>query len=524
MATYVDDHIILFTRNSPADISASPSARPTAPTSTPTAPPAPELIGIHKNPGPLPDQSPIRASTRVRTASHHLLNLTENALSPLSPLRRMTTLRHSLGQAAAPPVTEAPPPIDVSNLSSQDAAHIACQSFINIIQAEYPPPPPPIAVQDYSLEADEAALRQRYAPAAAPTRRQSLFPLGLTRAVPLGPALPPYLSFNLDAAFFTGGGSNLGKGSWAVVGRSADGMEILSGPLDSSTNNLAELTAILKALCFARKKRRVRILIATDSELAANFLKGTSRIDAANLYDVTAAIIACIPFFQAIFVSHVPAHRNFSWENSVADALCTWTLASSHSIEQLHLNKNISNLIPLLNTINARIPPAPPSVTFCSCCLKLNDHTVTSCPLTAFTSGFPLRQTHPPCLACLACDHPVTSCPLMSSPKRTPCPSLIIAEAHVDIDALGPMANLLLIDFSALRFPQKQSHMQFLDYWTTIFTKLLQAPSVLEAEAACRAAEAWSLHYHIDGLAIRQRKIPCSSAQNNEGSNAQPTP
>jgi hypothetical protein len=123
---------------------------------------------------------------------------------------------------------------------------------------------------------------------------------------------------------------------------------------------------------------------------------------------------------------------------------------------------------------------------------------------------------------CLSGEHIENKCPLMALVKRNPCPSLLIPEARIDLSVFGPMTDLSTIDFSSLRFPQKQSHEQFLDFWTTVFAKFFRASSAPEANAAGNAAEAWSLHYHIDSMAIRQRKKSKQALADREGSNAHP--
>jgi hypothetical protein len=84
------------------------------------------------------------------------------------------------------------------------------------------------------------------------------------------------------------------------------------------------------------------------------------------------------------------------------------------------------------------------------------------------------------------------------------------------------MADLSAIDFSSLHFPQKQNHQQFLDYWVTVFSNLLHATTEAEADAACRAAAAWSDFYRIDEFSIRMRRKSQRHGPNTEGSNAHP--
>jgi hypothetical protein len=84
------------------------------------------------------------------------------------------------------------------------------------------------------------------------------------------------------------------------------------------------------------------------------------------------------------------------------------------------------------------------------------------------------------------------------------------------------MTDLLGVDFSSLYFPQKQSHEQFLDFWVTVFFKLLHASTDAEADAAGRAASAWSQFYRTEGLTIRVRKKARFVSPSIEGSNVNP--
>jgi ribonuclease HI len=474
-----------------------------------------------------------RTSGRLCTPSHHFRNFLPSTLSPLNPLRNLSSLNRACLapsiDACAIDIANSDPTSPIASSQSQNPCDIRTRNdFDNSVRANYDDlathsvvEPAPLLDVLVSQEADLLL------PLASNTRyRGSLFPLALQLTVPLGPPPPPYLAFNFDCACSTDGGSKDNVGSWAVVVRSVDSTCLLTGPISSpATNNLAELTAILEALRHARRKKFLRVLITSDSEMSVNFLKGLSRIDSPNLFDVTADIRAIIPSFHAVYASHVKAHANISCENAVADALCTWMLSSKHQISNLSLNRNASNLIPLLMSVNAKLtaPVIADTPLVCPCCLKRNEHGIDSCPLVLFTTNFASRQRFTPCPACLSCEHAVTSCPLLATPKRIPCPSLLLAEIPIDVNIFGPMADLTSLNFASMRFPQKQSHQQFLDFWTTVFTKLLTATTEAEAKAAADAAEAWGKHYHIDGIAIHpNRKKSFHSFINREGSNLHP--
>jgi ribonuclease HI len=494
--------------------------------------------------------------TRLRTPSARFLDIGSHTLTPLDPLRRLAPLQHAL---AEPPATTVMPTCSGvalaghANDSNQATAAVTvddaqrCREFLSSINGLYPgdnlhPTSPShpesgsslshnadrVAFERDSIEDIETFLGLSAAQRSIRTRhrRPSLFPLALTRAALIGPVPPPHMGFRLDCTLFTDGGFAKGVGSWAVLARSPSCTDLLAGPIAAMpTNNLAEFTAILEALRFAHKKKYKRVLIVSDSEIAINFLKGLSKIDAANLFDVTSSIVACLSLFEAVFASHVTAHANIAWENDVVDSLCTWVIASKHHINSLRIDKTASNLLPLLARFYPPTGPSgatPSAAALCPCCSSCNHSSAASCPLTIFTTLFAARHRLSPCPACLSGDHDVAKCPLMALPKRVPCPSLLLPTPRMDPQCFGPMTDLLTVDFSSLRFPQKQNHEQFLDYWITVFAKLLHAPNEAEADAACRAAEAWSQFYRVEGFTIRMRNKSHHTPLSSEGSNINP--
>lgn len=506
--------------------------------------PAAPLIGIHSNPGPIMTPPPLtttptpstRLSTRASIPGPLFRNFDHNALTPLSPLRALSSLRNSIPMPLQP-FTRPPANNCTSSLEAvipaPDSADLAArQSFMHFICAEHSFPIAscvlPTAEQSListdSASANIAALEQSLRnpfPFSQSLALQTQFPLTLAHPFSIGPSPPPYLSFRFDCTGFTDGGAKNHSGSWAVLARSRSGSSLLVGFINNATNNLAELTAFLAFLRYAKSNQFLRILITSDSEIAVNFLKGHSRIDAQNLAEIISEIVSLLPSFQAVYVSHVKAHLDILSENAIADALCTWALSSKCSMNSLRLNNSASNLIPVLRRLNRSLPL---SITehACPLCLKKHSHAENSCPLFTFTSFYSARQIFPPCEACLSCEHLVSSCALMALPKRIPCPSLLIPAAALDPSYFGPMPDLLAMDFDSICFPKKQSHTQFLDFWITIWSKLSSAATIAEADAAGRAAEAWSKHFRIDGFCIRPHRPLCGAAVNHDGSNLHP--
>jgi ribonuclease HI len=430
--------------------------------------------------------------------------------------------------AHAPPLTvnagEGP-------VSGNDIA--ALLDFYNEIAAENPfssqhndPTPILAAPADDSV----AALHRNAGSASARLLRQHSFPLAI-RTAPISPIPSPQELFKFDCVQFTDGGSKDKIGSWSVLARHNTITTILSGHIPSdSTNNLAEFTAALQALIFAQKHSFKRLLIVTDSEVVANFLRGTSKISKAGLKKIAAQITECLATssFEALFVSHVPAHSNACIENDIADALCTWNLQAKQEISHLRLCADASNLPALLFKLNAKRPChiaelASTSNLLCALCLKSNCHNASSCPLAKFSRNFNARQLFPPCAGCLSREHANSSCPFLCFPRRLPSLSVLLPEPPFNPALLGPLQDLSLLDFDNLYFPRHQHHIQFLDYWTTTFASMLKADTVALAKTAAAAAEAWSLHYTIDGLSILSRQ-PRSNRLDARGSNLHPQP
>jgi ribonuclease HI len=401
------------------------------------------------------------------------------------------------------------------NLMSSQEVEKALDDFQIDIMAEYlgVPRTASSTAALAPLDVDSvAALRQNTG--SLPDRRNQRmhsFPLGL-HPPPLNTA-PPQDSFKLDCALFPDGGSKDRVGSWAGLYRDADNTIIIcTGHIpNQSTNNLAELTAAHEVLLVAKSKEKKRPLLTTDSELVANFLKGTGKIEHRGLKEIAAKLLLLIATFEALYVSHVSAHANVCAENAVVDALCTWNLQAKHSIRALTFSPALSNLSALMTRVNTEylgrpLDPNLNSNKLCSLCLKTNEHNVSCCPITKFSLSFVTRQTFTPCLGCLSREHSQALCPFLCIPRRLPCLSALSPEPEVDLELLGPLPNLAAINFSTLHFPRHQNLVQFSDYWTTTFVSLLQATTALQANAAGEAAEQWSLHYTIDGFSILSRQ------------------
>lgn len=357
-------------------------------------------------------------------------------------------------------------------------------------------------------------------------RRHHSFPLGIKRNVFFGPALPQHLQYRLQASYFTDGGAKAKKGSWAAVVLHPEGTEIISGLiLAEASNNVAEFTAILKSLLHGIKKGFLRILIATDSELAADFLKGTSKMDKPHLVDLASQIVAALASFEAVYVSHVPAHANLIPENDVADAVCTWILNSNAQIN-ISLNKDASNFTRALKSSNAKTNAhqkefSPDSKRCCSICLKTNSHNSELCPIAKYAASFEKCQMELQCPVCLRHGHTAERCLLTNNIKRKPTLSSLLPTIDSDIHEFGEIQNIDTLDFDKLRFPQRHNREQFLDFWTTVVTNFVSADNEDTAKRTQKVARSWCDNYSVEKGRIWKLKEP-STLIRDHGSNLHP--
>jgi len=356
--------------------------------------------------------------------------------------------------------------------------------------------------------------------------RQHSFPLGIKRNIFFGPELPEHLQYRLQASYYTDGGSKAKKGSWAAVVLHHEGTEIISGLiLAEASNNVAEFTAILKSLQHAIKKQFLRILIATDSELAADFLKGISKIDKPHLVDIASQIVSAIASLEAVYVSHVPAHSNLIPENDVADAICTWILNSNSQIN-ITLNSDASNLARSLKNINSKRASyqaecSSTSNRICSVCLKTNSHHSELCPLITYADKHKGKAEVLRCPTCMRNGHAPERCLLSNNIKRKPMLSSLHSVAESDIHAYGEIQDINALDIEALRFPQRHNRQQFLDFMTTVVTNWATAEDEQSAAHTKKVARLWADNYSVEKGRIWKRK-ESNSLHQARGSNMHP--
>ncbi|MGB9921078.1 MAG: ribonuclease HI family protein [Moorellales bacterium] len=111
---------------------------------------------------------------------------------------------------------------------------------------------------------------------------------------------------------------NPGPAGYGVVIQDREGRVLaeLSGSLGVATNNVAEYTALLKALEQARQLGAEEVEVYTDSELLARQIGGTYAVKSPRLAPLYRQAQSALSAFRRYRVVHVPRE-----ENRVADAL-----------------------------------------------------------------------------------------------------------------------------------------------------------------------------------------------------------
>lgn len=112
---------------------------------------------------------------------------------------------------------------------------------------------------------------------------------------------------------FTDGGSrgNPGPSASGVVVKSGDTTIVAFGEyLGKTTNNIAEYTAVVRALETARDLGAKEVDCYMDSELVVKQMKGIYRVKNAGLAPLYLRIRNLMQSFRAVHFHHVPRERN----------------------------------------------------------------------------------------------------------------------------------------------------------------------------------------------------------------------
>ncbi len=131
------------------------------------------------------------------------------------------------------------------------------------------------------------------------------------------------IQINIDGA----ARGNPGPGAFAFVMR--HGNQVIdegSACLGRTTNNVAEYTALLRALEHAAKMGAKRLLIYSDSELLVKQMNGVYRVKNADLRELYDEARKLSREFQEVTIKHVTRENN-----SDADRLCNEALDGKRS-------------------------------------------------------------------------------------------------------------------------------------------------------------------------------------------------
>jgi ribonuclease HI len=128
----------------------------------------------------------------------------------------------------------------------------------------------------------------------------------------------PLWKVNIDGA----ARGNPGPAAYAFV-LARDGAPPVEekGCLGSTTNNVAEYTALVRALEKAAQLGASRLLISSDSELLVKQMNGEYRVKNENLKSLFEEAKALVRKFAEVTIRHVPRAQN-----ARADALCNEAL------------------------------------------------------------------------------------------------------------------------------------------------------------------------------------------------------
>jgi ribonuclease HI len=346
--------------------------------------------------------------------------------------------------------------------------------------------------------------------------------------------------YALQGSFAIDGGCKRKRGSHAFVGFTASHCCLQAVFSEgASTNNQMEFQALLLAIRKAIQKKLKRVLFITDSALVANFLRGTSNIFKENLVTISEEIKSLFGSFEAIYFAKVPSHQGASLENDVADLLCSWAIETGWSVdhegslagpfefvETQNLAEHAAQLrrglqVRVAAILDKMTAPFQVALTTRKCTYCSLDHTNAACPLKRFVDSDFSKKACPACCSPL---HPFPDCPLLVHASRRPCLSSFTPLPPVPLDEQDALraSALFSADFDALRFPNRCSRKQFVDYFHVVFTAYEAATTPQQIAAVVRAVKAWNDHFYFQGTTIRRRK-PRSDPRN-RGDNLHPLP
>lgn len=120
---------------------------------------------------------------------------------------------------------------------------------------------------------------------------------------------------------------NPGQAAVGVVIFHADKViKEISEPIGEATNNIAEYSALIRALEEAQALKAQRIHFFTDSELVFKQVTGSYQVKNPTLQELFAQVADLSKFFESIEIKHIPRAQN-----SRADKLATSALKNKQA-------------------------------------------------------------------------------------------------------------------------------------------------------------------------------------------------
>ncbi|MHB8511992.1 MAG: ribonuclease HI family protein [Actinomycetota bacterium] len=122
------------------------------------------------------------------------------------------------------------------------------------------------------------------------------------------------MSTPVEIIAYTDGGArgNPGPAGIGVHITSTSGrtLEDVSEAIGRTTNNVAEYTAVIRALETAKELGARRVLIRADSQLVVEQMKGTYKIKHPNLKPLAAKVASLVRSFDSVQFEHVRREKN----------------------------------------------------------------------------------------------------------------------------------------------------------------------------------------------------------------------
>ncbi len=125
------------------------------------------------------------------------------------------------------------------------------------------------------------------------------------------------------ALIYTDGASsgNPGPAGIGVVIEIDGQKKTLSEYIGETTNNVAEYTALVRALQLAHQRRVGSVEVFTDSELLVKQLNGQYRVRNEGLLPLYRKVISLLKSFKSSKITHIPREQNREADRLSKDAI-----------------------------------------------------------------------------------------------------------------------------------------------------------------------------------------------------------